>query len=73
MVSPRCIASFGLMVHSCLCPNGKQKEQVYAKSREDKDWSRMQSSDKGGFSSWNGQVNVQNLAKVELFTLLIYA
>jgi hypothetical protein len=33
----------------------------------------MQSSDKGGFSSWNGQVNVQNLAKVELFTLLIYA
>jgi hypothetical protein len=68
-----CIASLGLMVHNCLCPNGKQKEQVCAKSKKDTNWLRTQSLEKGGFNSLKGQVNVQNLARVELFTLLLYA
>ncbi len=73
MASLGCIASLGLMVYSWLCPNGKQKEQVFAKSEKDKDWLRTQSLEKGGFNSLKGQVNVQNLARVELFTLLVYA
>jgi hypothetical protein len=34
VASPGCIASLGLMGHSCLCLDGKQKEQVRAKSKK---------------------------------------
>jgi hypothetical protein len=33
------------------CQDGKWKEQVCAKSKEDKDWSRTENLEKGVFSS----------------------